>query len=63
MKKIPLIVLGVLSLIASRASFMLVNDPEGPNLLIVVVWAAVIFSVSWAAYALARRAFSATIRK
>ena len=63
MKKIPLIVLGVLSLITSRASFMLVNDPEGPNLLIVVVWAAVIFAVSWAAYALACRAFSATIRK
>ncbi len=50
MKPIPLIVLGVLSLTLSRLSFTLINDPEGPNLLIVVVLAAIIYAVLLGVY-------------
>ena len=50
MKRTPLIVLGAVSLIASRATFALINDPEGPNLLIVVAWAAVIYAACIGAY-------------
>lgn len=34
---------------------MLINDPEGPNLLIVAVWAAVIYAVAVGAYYLYTR--------
>jgi hypothetical protein len=54
-KKISLLVLGVASVALSRIVFLFINDPEGPNLLIVMVLAAVIFAVSLAIYALARR--------
>jgi hypothetical protein len=49
-KKTPLIILGLTSLVCSRAMFALFNDPEGPNLLIVVVMAAILYVLSWAAY-------------
>ncbi len=49
-KKTSLIILGATSLVASRFFFSLINDPEGPNLLIVVVLAAIIYSVSCATY-------------
>lgn len=39
----------------SRIAFLFVNDPEGPNLLIVTALAAVIFAVSLAVYAGIRR--------
>lgn len=50
MKTIPLIVLGAVSLIISRAVFFLINDPEGPNLLVVTVLAAIIYAVFVAIY-------------
>ena len=45
-----LLVLAVTALACSRAMFAFFDDPEGPNLLVVVVMAAVIFAVSLAAY-------------
>jgi hypothetical protein len=54
-KKIALPLLGLGSLILSRIVFMFINDPEGPNLLIVIVLAAIIFAVSLVLYALVRR--------
>lgn len=55
-KNISLLVLGVASVALSRIAFLFVNDPEGPNLLIVMALAAIIFAVLWAAYALVHRA-------
>jgi hypothetical protein len=52
-KKIPrtiLVVLAIISLFISRALFTLVDDPEGPNLLIVVVLAVGIFVVECVVY-------------
>ena len=49
-QKVPLIILGVLSLVASRAVFLFINDPEGPNLLVVVGLAVIIFAVCAIAY-------------
>ncbi len=49
-KKVSLIILAVTALLSSRAMFAFFNDPEGPNLLIVVVLAAVVYLLSWAAY-------------
>lgn len=57
-KKIPrttLIMLAVSSLFISRALFTLINDPEGPNVLIVVVLAAGIFVVECVGYVLFKR--------
>jgi hypothetical protein len=44
-KNARLLALGVVSLMLSRLVFFLINDPEGPNLLIVTVLAVVIFFV------------------
>ncbi|MDD5165043.1 MAG: hypothetical protein PHG25_00700 [Candidatus Pacebacteria bacterium] len=49
-KKVSPIILAVTSLVFSRATFSLINDPEGPNLLIVTALAAVIYTISWIAY-------------
>lgn len=49
-KKTQLIILGISSLAISRGMFALFNDPEGPNLLIVVVFAAILFSMSLLSY-------------
>jgi len=49
-KKIPLLVLGVTAIVCSRALFLFFNDPEGPNLLIVMVTAAIVYFLSLAAY-------------
>ena len=49
-KKTSLVILGITSLVCSRVMFALFNDPEGPNLLIVVVAAAVIYFLSLAIY-------------
>ena len=43
MKKLPLFLLLIISLAISRLAFFLIDDPEGPNLLIVTVLAMVIF--------------------
>lgn len=49
-KKTHLLILGVASLACSRSFFALIDDPEGPNLLIVVVLALAIYLVSIATY-------------
>ena len=49
-RNIQLAILGIASLVLSRASFLLINDPEGPNLLIVAVLAATIFSLTLAVF-------------
>ncbi len=43
--------LGVTALLLSRGMFAAFNDPEGPNLLIVVGMAAIIYSLSLTVYA------------
>lgn len=43
---ISLLTLGITSLALSRGMLYLFSDPEGPNLLIVVVFALVLFGVS-----------------
>jgi len=49
-KKTSLIILSVTALACSRTMFFFFDDPEGPNLLIVTVVAAVIYVSSLAAY-------------
>ncbi len=48
--KSSLLILGVTALIGSRALFLFIQDPEGPNLLIVVGLAAVVDCLSWLVY-------------
>jgi hypothetical protein len=45
-KKATLVILGITALACSRAMFMFFSDPEGPNLLIVVGTAAIIYALS-----------------
>ena len=45
-----LVLLGITSLVCSRAMFSFFNDPEGPNLLIVVGMAGILYAVSIAVY-------------
>jgi uncharacterized membrane-anchored protein len=52
LKKTTLFVLGIISVLLSRLTFFLINDPEGPNLLIVTVLAVVIFFVILSVYKL-----------
>jgi hypothetical protein len=54
-KKSMLITLGLVSLVLSRLTFWFINDPEGPNLLIVTVLALIIFSIALAAMFIAKR--------
>ena len=49
-KKITLLILGLTSLVLSRTAFAILNDPEGPNLLVVFVLALVIYCSSLAVY-------------
>ena len=49
-KKTSLLLLGITAIACSRALFSLFNDPEGPNLLIVMGMAVIIYAVSFAAY-------------
>ncbi|MDB5266572.1 MAG: hypothetical protein JWN89_387 [Parcubacteria group bacterium] len=49
-KKTSLLILGITSLACSRTMFSLFNDPEGPNLLIVVVMAMILYAVSFGVY-------------
>lgn len=48
--KTSLLTLGVTSLLCSRATFYFFNDPEGPNLLIVVGLAAILYTLSLGVY-------------
>ena len=50
LKTSALIILGVVSILLSRSMFLFVNDPEGPNLLIVMVLAVGIYLVSLGIY-------------
>lgn len=49
-KKISLLILGLTAIAFSRIMFVFFNDPEGPNLLIVTVAAAIVYFLSLAAY-------------
>lgn len=49
-KKISLIILGITALLVSRAMFAFIDDPEGPNLLVVTVVALVIYFPSLMVY-------------
>jgi len=53
--KIALLTLGAVSLVLSRIVFSFINDPEGPNLLIVVGLAVIIFFLFLAIYVLCTR--------
>ena len=45
-KKTSLLILGITSIACSRAMFFFFDDPEGPNLLVVMVMAAIIYFLS-----------------
>ncbi len=49
-QKFSLLILGATSLAYSRIMFFFFNDPEGPNLLVVLGMAMVIYFVSWSTY-------------
>ena len=49
-QKKSLIILALTALVSSRAFFALINDPEGPNLLVVTVMAAIIYALSVGMY-------------
>lgn len=49
-KKLPLLILTITSLACSRIIFFFFNDPEGPNLLIVIVLAIVIYFLTLSIY-------------
>lgn len=51
-QKTPLVLMGVTSLVSARTLFVLLNDPEGPNLLVVVGTATIVYLLSLAGYAL-----------
>lgn len=50
-KKLPLMILGITSILCSRMTFLFFNDPEGPNLLVVLGLAAILYFPSVAIYA------------
>jgi hypothetical protein len=47
-KKTSLVILGIASVVCSRTIFALINDPEGPNLLVVIAMAAILYFLSLA---------------
>jgi hypothetical protein len=52
MKKISLLILGLTAILCSRAMFLFFNDPEGPNLLVVMGMAVIVYFLSLAVYLL-----------
>lgn len=48
-RKVQSLILFLTALVCSRTMFVSFNDPEGPNLLVVAVGAAVICAASWIA--------------
>lgn len=46
LKKTSLLILALTSLVFSRGMFWFINDPEGPNLLVVTVTAGIVYFVS-----------------
>jgi hypothetical protein len=49
-KKASLIILGITAIVLSRVMFLFFNDPEGPNLLVVLGMAAVVYLLSLVPY-------------
>ncbi|MBP6949276.1 MAG: hypothetical protein KBB50_04395 [Candidatus Pacebacteria bacterium] len=49
-KTISLITLYIVSLLSSKIAFWFLNDPEGPNLLIVIVFATILYFSSLVIY-------------
>ncbi len=49
-KKISLLILGFTAIVCSRTMFVSFDDPEGPNLLIIMVMAGIVYFVSLTAY-------------
>lgn len=49
-KKISLLILGITAVACSMVMFRFFNDPEGPNLLVVMVMAAILYFLSLTAY-------------
>lgn len=49
-KKTSLLILGITAIACSRAMFSFFNDPEGPNLLIVMGTAVIVYFLSLAIY-------------
>lgn len=51
-KKSSVLILGVTALMCSRVLLWLFNDPEGPNLLVVIGMAAIVYVLSLVVYGL-----------
>jgi hypothetical protein len=49
-KKTSLLILGITSIVFSRVLFLLLNDREGPNLLVVLAVAVTVYLLSWAVF-------------
>ncbi|MES2315825.1 MAG: hypothetical protein V4486_03815 [Patescibacteria group bacterium] len=49
-KKTELITLAITAIVLSRIMFYFFHDPEGPNLLVVGVAAAIVYALSFAVY-------------
>jgi len=49
--KVALVLLGVVALTCSRLLFVFINDPEGPNLVVVVGLTALVYAASLAVFA------------
>lgn len=49
-KRITYIILFITALLLSRTMFVLFNDPEGPNLLVIIVGTLIIFFLSLLVY-------------
>jgi len=49
-QRVSLLILGITALVFSRTLFFFFNDPEGPNLLIVLSLAVVLYVLSFLAY-------------
>lgn len=49
-KKTSLIILGITSLVISRILFLFFNDPEGPNLVVVIGMAVIVYLLSLLVY-------------
>jgi hypothetical protein len=58
-KKTPLLILAIAAIICSRTWFFFITDPEGPNLVVVMGLAIILYFLSVMAYALT----SATVAK
>ncbi|MDB5244180.1 MAG: hypothetical protein JWN18_50 [Parcubacteria group bacterium] len=49
-RQTALLILAITAVVCSRVMFSLFNDPEGPNLLVVMGMAAILYFLSLAAY-------------